>query len=99
MRVGSPYRDMAAAQGLIAFVLFLLIPLSNAFGPGDHRVAGVLHGLGASFTLVVATYTWHAYYSYAKGIEADRTKLQVRLIMTNLLSLATLTAGNWLYIG
>jgi hypothetical protein len=99
MKPGSPYRDMAVAQGLIAIVFFLLIPLSNAFGPGDHRIAGVLHGLGASLTLLVATYTWHAYYVYAKGIEAAGPQLERRLFMTNVLTLATLVAGNWLYIG
>jgi hypothetical protein len=99
MKSNPPYRDMAVAQGFIAIVFFLLIPLSNAFGPGSDRLDGVLHGLGASLTMLVATYTWHAYYSYAKGAEAAGAKLKRRLWLTNLLTLATLIAGNWLYIG
>ncbi|MDF2960199.1 MAG: hypothetical protein K0S39_1934 [Paenibacillus sp.] len=99
MRNGSPFRDIAVAQGMIAVLLFLLIPLANAAGPGSQRLSGVLHGLGASLTLLVATYAWHAYYTYAKGNKASRTKLEWRLLATNVLTLATIAAGNWLYIG
>ncbi|PZE22223.1 hypothetical protein CBW46_006810 [Paenibacillus xerothermodurans] len=97
--MSSPYRDLAFAQGLIALVSLLLIPLSSALAPGVHRLEGVLHGLGATLTLLLATYTWHAYYGYAKGNDAVRPTLERRLWMTNVLILATLIAGNWLYIG
>ncbi|NOU97120.1 hypothetical protein GC093_28420 [Paenibacillus sp. LMG 31456] len=99
MKKGSPYRDIAVAQGMIAILFFLLIPLANAFSPGSQRLSGVLHGLGASLTLIVATYTWHAYYTYAKGNKTAKAKLEWRLLMTNLLTIATIVAGNWLYIG
>lgn len=100
MKKDSPYRDLAVTQGLIAIVCFLLIPLANAFGPDNgHRLAGVLHGLGASLTMLVATYMWHAYYSYAKGLTQSVKRLEWRLLVTNVLVLATVAAGNWLYIG
>jgi hypothetical protein len=100
MKPEVPFRDLAVTQGLAAILLFLLIPIANAFGPNNgHRMAGVLHGLGATLTLLVATYTWHAYYSFARGnVQAER-KLVWRLLITNVLVLATVIVGNWLYIG
>jgi len=100
MKKRSPYRDLAMTQGAIAIVLFLMIPLANTFAPaGAHRLAGVLHGLGASLTLLVATYMWHAYYSFARGRDQAASVLAWRLLMTNVLAAATVVAGNWLYIG
>jgi hypothetical protein len=100
MKISPQFRDLAVAQGFIAVVLFLLIPLANVFGgSGAHRLAGVLHGVGASMTLLVATYTWHAYYNYARGIKGARVKLEWRLLVTNVLVLLTVIIGNWLYIG
>jgi hypothetical protein len=100
MKLSPQLRDLAVAQGFIAVVLFLLIPLSNAIGgSGANRTAAILHGLGASMTLLVATYTWHAYYSYARGVHGARIKLEWRLLVTNVLLLLTVIIGNWLYIG
>ncbi|TVY07604.1 hypothetical protein [Paenibacillus cremeus] len=98
MKNSTPFRDLAAAQGLIAVVLFLLMPLAAAFGPGSHPAAGLLHGLGASFTLLMATYTLHAYVGYARGNAKAETALRLRLLLTNVLTLCTIVAGNWLYV-
>ncbi|MCZ8522507.1 MULTISPECIES: hypothetical protein [Paenibacillus] len=94
-----PFRDLAIAQGFTAVLLFLLVPAANLFGPGYHKLAGTLHGLAASLTMLMATYTWHAYYGYARGRGAGRGKLALRLWMTNGLSLLTIVTANWLYIG
>lgn len=100
MKKRSPYRDLALTQGGAAIVLFLVIPLANGFAPaGAHQLAGVLHGLGASLTLLAATYTWHAYYSFARGRDQAARVLARRLLMTNVLAAAAVVAGNWLYIG
>ncbi|SFL37559.1 hypothetical protein SAMN03159341_105340 [Paenibacillus sp. 1_12] len=100
MKIGPQFRDLAVAQGFIAIILFLLIPLANAFGgPSANRMAGILHGVGASMTLLVATYTWHAYYMYVRGVQGARLKLELRLLVTNILVLLTVIIGNWLYIG
>src|SRR5665647_2483208 len=98
MKISPQFRDLAVAQGFIAVVLFLLIPLANVIGGSEaNRLAGVLHGIGASMTLLVATYTWHAYYNYARGINGARVKLEWRLLITNVLVLLTVIIGNWLY--
>ncbi|WP_426451851.1 hypothetical protein ACP26L_07035 [Paenibacillus sp. S-38] len=99
MKMQPPFRDLAMAQGAAAVVLFLLVPAATLLGPGMHRTAGMLHGLAASLTMLVATYTWHAFYDYARGRGAGRSRLARRLGMTNGLTLLTLITANWLYIG
>lgn len=97
MKNSSPYRDLAVAQGVIAVVLFLLIPISAVFGPGTLPTSALLHGIGASLTLLLATYTLHAYFRFATGVKGAGSALQRRLLITNMLTLATIIAGNWLY--
>ncbi|CAG7642817.1 hypothetical protein ACFQI7_10900 [Paenibacillus allorhizosphaerae] len=91
------YKDVAVAQGMMALLFFLLVPLVNIFGPGYQRTASMLHGLGAALTMLLSTYAMHAYYGYAKGNAAAKTKLQNRLLLTNVLTLCTIVAANWLY--
>ncbi|CAG7618137.1 hypothetical protein PAESOLCIP111_02086 [Paenibacillus solanacearum] len=93
------YKDVAAAQGVMAVLFLLLVPLVNMFGPGYQRTASMLHGLGASLTLLLSTYAMHAYYGYARGSGTAKKKLQQRLLLTNVLTLGTIVTANWLYAG
>lgn len=92
-------RDFAVTQGCVAALFFLMIPLFNLMGISSFPLQSVLHGLGATMTVMVSCYSLHLIYPLLQGKEGSAKKLERILWITNLLVLATIVSANWLYIG
>ena len=92
-------RDLAVTQGIMAALFFLLIPLFNLFGLSNHKLNSVLHGLGATLTVLLSCYVLHALYPFLRGKEGAERKLEFLLWIVNILTLLTIIFGNWIYMG
>jgi hypothetical protein len=92
-------RDLAATQGIMAAFFFLLIPVFNLFGLSTHKLDSILHGLGATLTVIISCFVLHALFPFLRGKEGSVKKLELSLWITNILILLTIIIGNWLYMG
>lgn len=92
-------RDLAITQACVAALFFLLIPLFNLMGISSYTLASVLHGLGATITVIISCYSLHQVYPLLRGKKGSAAKLELTLWLTNVLVLATIITANWLYIG
>jgi hypothetical protein len=98
----KPYlnlRDWAVTQAAVAVVLFLLVPLFNMFGATSYPWASVLHGLGATITVLLGCQAIHRTYPLLRGKAGSAARLELLLWTTSVLVLLTIILGNWLYIG
>ena len=91
-------RDFAVTQASIAALLFLSIPLFNVIGLSNHKLMAVLHGLGATVTVIMSCQTIHLIYPMLRGKKGAAASLEWSLWLTNLMVLLTIVFGNWLYI-
>ncbi|WP_115994874.1 hypothetical protein [Cohnella lupini] len=91
-------KEFAITQASVAALLFLSIPLFNALGVSNHKLMAILHGLGATITVILSCQTIHLVYPMLRGKKGAATKLELMLWLTNLLVLLTIIFGNWLYI-
>ena len=91
-------RDFAVTQASIAALLFLSIPLFNIIGFSNHKLMAVLHGLGATVTVIMSCQTIHLIYPMLRGKKGAAASLEWSLWLTNLMVLFTIVFGNWLYI-
>src|SRR5688572_14030092 len=92
-------RDLAITQACVAALFFLMIPLFNFMGISSYTLASVLHGLGATMTVMISCYSLHQVYPLLRRKEGSAAKLEFTLWLTNVLVLATIITANWLYIG
>ncbi len=91
-------RDFAITQASVAALLFLSIPLFNVIGFSNHKLMAVLHGLGATVTVIMSCQTIHLTYPMLRGNKGAAASLEWALWLTNLMVLLTIVFGNWLYI-
>ncbi|NBC71604.1 hypothetical protein [Paenibacillus sacheonensis] len=91
-------RDFAVTQACVAAALFLSIPLFNVIGFSNHKLQAVLHGLGATVTVIMSCQTIHLIYPMLRGKIGAAAKLEWVLWLTNAMVLLTIIFGNWLYI-
>jgi hypothetical protein len=92
-------RDLAVTQSCVAALFFLMIPLFNLMGISSYKLSSVLHGLGATITVMISCYSLHQVYPLLRGKKGSAAKLELTLWLTNILVLATIITANWLYIG
>ncbi len=92
-------KDLAVAQACAAAVLFLAIPVVNAMGVSSKPLVSVLHGLGATLTFILSCQLLHQAFPLMRGKEGSASRLELTLLLTNVLVLFTIVFGNWLYIG
>lgn len=92
-------RDLAVTQGVMAAFFFLLIPVFNLFGLSTRKLDSILHGIGATLTVILSCYVLHALYPFLRGKDGAVKKLELSLWITNILVLMTIIFGNWLYMG
>lgn len=92
-------RDLAVTQACVAALFFITIPLFNLMGISSYTLSSVLHGLGATVTVMISCYSLHQVYPLLRGKEGSAAKLEFTLWLTNTLVLATIITANWLYIG
>jgi hypothetical protein len=92
-------RDLAVTQACVATLFFLMIPLFNLMGISSYTLSSVLHGLGATMTVMISCYSLHQVYPLLRRKEGSAAKLEFTLWLTNVLILATIITANWLYIG
>ncbi len=90
---------MAVTQGIAAAFFFMLIPLFNLFSISNHKLDSILHGMGATLTVLVSCYVLHGLYPFLRGKEGSAKRLERSLWITNALVLATIVFGNWIYMG
>lgn len=98
MRLSFTARDFAITQASVAALLFLSIPLFNVLGFSNHKLMAVLHGLGATVTVIMSCQTIHLIYPMLRGKAGAAARLEWMLWLTNLMVLLTIVFGNWLYI-
>ena len=91
-------RDFAVTQASVAALLFLSIPLFNVIGYSNHKLEAVLHGLGATITVIMSCQVLHLTYPMLRGKKGAAVTLEWVLWLTNILVLITIILGNWLYI-
>ncbi|MBO7744491.1 hypothetical protein I8J29_09810 [Paenibacillus sp. MWE-103] len=91
-------RDLAITQASAAALLFLSIPLFNLIGFSNHKLEAVLHGLGATITVIMSCQVLHLTYPMLRGKKGAAVTLERVLWLTNILVLITIILGNWLYI-
>lgn len=91
-------RDFAITQASVAALLFLSIPLFNVIGFSNHKLMAILHGLGATVTVIMSCQTIHLTYPMLRGKNGAAASLEWTLWLTNLMVLLTIVFGNWLYI-
>lgn len=99
MKMMINMRDWAVSQAFMAVILFLLIPVVNFIGPSNHKWVSVLHGLGASITVLLSCRVLHLLYPLLRGKEGTAIRLELYLWLTNALVLLSIIFGNWLYMG
>ena len=97
MRLLFSARDFAITQAGIASILFISIPLFNILGLSNHRLESVLHGLGATVTVMMSCQVIHLVYPMLRGKKGAAAKLEWVLWITNVMVLLTIVLGNWLY--
>jgi hypothetical protein len=76
-----------------------MIPLFNLMGISSHPLSSVLHGLGATITVMLSCHALHLVYPLLREKEGSAARLEFTLWLTNALIIATIVAANWLYIG
>ncbi|MCM3626700.1 hypothetical protein M3194_04890 [Paenibacillus glycanilyticus] len=91
-------KDLAVTQASVAALLFLSIPLFNIIGLSNHKLEAVLHGLGATVTVIMSCQALHLTYPMLRGKKGAAANLEWVLWLTSLLVLVTIALGNWLYI-
>lgn len=90
-------KDFAITQASAAALLFFSIPLFNIIGLSNHKLESVLHGLGATITVIMSCQVIHLVYPMLRGKNGAAAKLEWVLWLTNLMVLITIVLGNWLY--
>ncbi|WP_373231587.1 hypothetical protein [Cohnella sp.] len=98
MKLPFTSKDLAVTQASVTALLFLLIPLFNIMGFSSNKLMAVLHGLGATLTVLLSCQTIHLVYPLLRGKKEIAGKLELMLWLTNVLVLLTIIFGNWLYI-
>jgi hypothetical protein len=93
------YRDLAVTQAIAGSLVFLSIPFFNFFGTSSHALLSVLHGLGATMTIILAYQAFHQIFPLLRQKDGSASRLELTLWLTNILILGTIVIGNWLYIG
>ncbi|CAI6083277.1 hypothetical protein [Cohnella sp. JJ-181] len=91
-------RDLAVTQASVAALLFISIPLFNVLGFSNHKLEAILHGLGATVTVIMSCQVLHLTYPMLRGKKGAAVTLEWALWLTNLMVLITIILGNWLYI-
>lgn len=91
-------KDLAVTQACVTALLFLLIPLFNLLDMGSYRLSSVLHGLGATLTIIFSSRTAHLVFPLLRNQKGAGSKLEMYLWMMNALVLLSIIFGNWLYI-
>lgn len=92
-------RDLAVTQAVVAALFFLMIPVFYLLGVSTNKLAGFLHGIGSTLTVILACRVLHLLYPLLRGQKGAAKKLSLALWLTNGLVLLTIIFGNWLYIG
>ncbi len=92
-------RDLAVTQAVVAALFFLMIPVFHLLGVSSYKLAGFLHGIGATLTVILSCRVLHLLYPLMRGQDGAAKKLSLALWLTNFLVLLTIVFGNWLYIG
>ncbi|MGM7684556.1 hypothetical protein ACSVDA_20755 [Cytobacillus sp. Hm23] len=92
-------RDLAVTQAGVAALLFLIMPILHLIDNSQYKWLSVLHGVGATLTILVSCYMLHLLYPLLRR-RADAVKrLKFILTIVNTLIAATIITANWLYIG
>ncbi|MEI5908615.1 hypothetical protein WAK64_16325 [Bacillus spongiae] len=92
-------RDLAVTQAGVAAFLFILMPIVHLIDNSQYKWLSVLHGVGATLTVLVSCYMLHLLYPLLRRRVGTVKRLKLILFLVNILVLATIITANWLYIG